>query len=388
MIDNTLRPISAQTDLEDFCSKLSRNDFICLDTEFQREKTYWPKLCLIQAASTNVEGIIDPLAPNINLTPLFRILNDTSIVKVFHAARQDMEIFQLMTKQLPKPIFDTQIAAMALGLGDSIGYNKLIKKVLDIVIDKSSQYTDWTKRPLDPKQLNYALGDVTHLRDAYLRMVSELKEKQRENWVTEEMAVLENPSTYDSSPKLAWKRMRIRKSGIEYLAILAALCDWREKRAQKLDKPRQHILRDHVIYHIADHKPGNLEDLSSLRTIPQSVPAHQLEKIADAVASAIAYPSKYIPEMPAENLTSSDSTESSSQLLTVLLKHVSKKYDVVPRLIADASAIEQIAHGIHSDNHPVFSGWRNEVFGQTARDLLCGKIAMSLQNGKVKLFDV
>lgn len=388
MIDNTLRPISAQTDLEDFCSKLSRNDFICVDTEFQRETTYWPKLCLIQAASTNVEGIIDPLAPNINLSPLFRLLSDTSIVKVFHAARQDMEIFQLMTTRLPKPIFDTQIAAMALGLGDSIGYNKLIKKVLDIVIDKSSQYTDWTKRPLNQKQLNYALGDVTHLRDAYLKMVSELKEKQRENWVTEEMAILENPSTYDSSPKLAWKRMRIRKSGKEYLAILAALCEWREERAQKLDKPRQYILRDNLIYDIAERKPSNLESLAGLRGISQRFPAHQLKKVAEVVASAIASPSKYIQEMPAQNLSSSDSIESSSQLLTVLLKHVSKKYDVVPRLIADASAIDQIAHGNQSDNHPVFSGWRNEVFGQTARDLLSGKIAMSLHDGKVKLFNV
>lgn len=388
MINNTLRPIFAQTDLEDFCSKLSRNDFICLDTEFQREKTYWPKLSLIQAASTNVEGIIDPLAPNINLTPLFRILNDTSIVKVFHAARQDMEIFLLLTKQLPQPIFDTQIAAMALGLGDSIGYHKLIRKVLDIVIDKSSQYTDWTKRPLSHKQLSYALGDVTHLRDAYLKMVSELQEKQRENWVAEEMAILESPSTYDSSPELAWKRMRIKKPGIEYHAIVAALCEWREKRAQKLDKPRQRIVRDHVIYYIADHKPRNVDELSSLRTIPRTIAVHQLEKVVDAVVSAIADPSKYIPEMPPENPTSSESIESSSELLTVLLKHVSEKYDVVPRLIANAATIQQIAHGNLSENHPVFSGWRNEVFGQTARDLLSGKIAMSLHNGKIKLCNV
>lgn len=385
MIDSTLRPISTQKELEDFCSKLSRNDFICLDTEFQREKTFWPKLCLIQAASTNVEGIIDPIAKNINLTPLFRILNDTSVVKVFHAARQDMEIFNRLTKQLPKPIFDTQIAAMALGLGDSLGYNKLIKKVLDVAIDKSSQFTDWTTRPLKPKQLKYALGDVTYLREAYVRISKELHEKQRTHWVSEEMAVLENPSTYDSSPEIAWRRMRLKKSGIEYLAILVAVCEWRERRAQNLDKPRQHVLRDNVIYDIAEQKLSTMNDLLSLRSIPQRLPRNQIENVAKVVASAIENPNRYVKDVPNEQAAFSNSQESTSELLKVLLKHVSEEYSVVPRLIADGSTIEQVARGHQNKNLPVFSGWRDEVFGQKARDLLSGRIALSLQNGKVKL---
>ena len=388
MIDKTLRPISTQKELEDFCSQLSCNDFICLDTEFQREKTYWPKLCLIQVASTNVEGIIDPLARNINLTPLFRILSDKSIVKVFHAARQDMEIFHFLTNKLPSPIFDTQIAAMVIGLGDSLGYNKLIKKVLEVEIDKSNQFTDWMSRPLKQNQLKYALGDVTYLRAAYLKMINELKSKQREHWVKEEISVLENPETYDLSPENAWKRMRIRKSGQQYLAILANLCHWREKRAQKLDKPRQHILRDNVIYDIADQKLSSVDDLSKLRSIPQRLPVHQLKILADAVAEAISNPKKFVQEAPAKKVIHSDSFESSSELLKVLLKHVSEKYGVVPRIIADAPAIEQIARKNGFVSHTVFTGWRNEIFGQKARDLLAGKIGMSLENGKVRLFDI
>ena len=219
-------------------------------------------------------------------------------------------------------------------------------------------------------------------------MINELKSKQREHWVKEEISVLENPETYDLSPKNAWKRMRIRKSGQQYLAILATLCHWREKRAQKLDKPRQHILRDNVIYDIADQELSSVDELSKLRSIPLRLPEHQLKILADAVAEAIASPKKFVQEAPAKKVINSDSFESSSELLKVLLKHVSEKYGVVPRIIADAPAIEQIARGDRFVSHTVFTGWRNEVFGQKARDLLAGKIGMSLENGKVRLFNI
>ena len=388
MNDNTLRPISTQKELEEFCFKLSRNNFICIDTEFQREKTYWPKLCLIQAASTNVEGIIDPLAANINLKPLFEILNNTAIVKVFHAARQDLEIFKLLTNQLPKPIFDTQIAAMALGIGDSLAYNKLIKKILGQTLDKSSQFTDWTMRPLKKKQLTYALGDVTYLREAYQQMAMKLRETEREHWVREEMSILESPEAYDTKPINAWKRMRIKHSGIQYLAILVALCEWREKRAQKVDKPRQHILRDNVIYDIAEQKLTTVNELSSLRSIPQRFPSYHFEVLGKIVASAIANPKQFVKQPPTKKITSIAPEDSSSELLKVLLKQVGEEYGVIPRLIADATTIEQIARGESTENMSVFSGWRDEVFGRKARALMSGKIGLSLKDGRICRFEI
>ena len=267
MSDEILRPITDQNELDTFCEALSKHDFICVDTEFHRETTYWPELCLIQASGPGVEGIIDPLSDDLDIGPFLNLIAEDSRVKVFHAARQDIEIFNRLIGYPPAPIFDSQIAAMALGLGDSISYDNLIQRVLKRHVDKSSQFTDWTRRPLTDKQLKYALGDVTHLRDAYLIMREQLEAKNRLGWVREEVANLEDPDLYDTSPENAWQRLKIRKPRADYAAIIAAVAAWREERAKTLNKPRRRVLKDDAIYEIAEQKPRNEQAYERLRAI-------------------------------------------------------------------------------------------------------------------------
>ncbi|MEO1475694.1 MAG: ribonuclease D, partial [Pseudomonadota bacterium] len=255
MSNAVLTPIVDQEELEAFCDALSTHEFICVDTEFHRETTYWPQLCLIQASAPGVEGLIDPLNDDLDIGPFLQLVAEESRIKVFHAARQDLEIFNRLIGYPPGPIFDTQIAAMALGLGDSISYDNLIQRTLRVSIDKSSQFTDWTRRPLSEKQLAYAMGDVTYLRDAYQKMRLQLETLDRLNWVLEEMAVLEDAKLYDTTPENAWQRLKIRKPKKEYAAVLAAVAGWREARAQELDRPRRRILKDDAIYEIAEQKP-------------------------------------------------------------------------------------------------------------------------------------
>ena len=271
MSDDILRPITDQNELQDLCDALAESDFICVDTEFHRETTYWPELCLIQASAPGVEGLIDPLADDLDIGPFLNLIAEDSRVKVFHAARQDMEIFNRLIGYPPGPIFDSQIAAMALGLGDSISYDNLVQRVLKRSVDKSSQFTDWTRRPLSNKQLTYALGDVTHLRDAYLIMREQLEAKDRLGWVREEMAHLEDPDLYDTSPENAWQRLKIRKPRADYAAILAAVAAWRETKAKDLNRPRRRILKDDAIYEIAEQKPANRKAYERLRAVPKAV---------------------------------------------------------------------------------------------------------------------
>eukprot|EP00919_Chromeraceae_sp_WS-2016_P007518 GHVR01017669.1.p1 GENE.GHVR01017669.1~~GHVR01017669.1.p1 ORF type:complete len:264 (-),score=52.22 GHVR01017669.1:1-792(-) len=262
MTDNSLTPITEQSALEDLCGKLAESDFICVDTEFHRETTYWPELCLVQASAPGVEGLIDPLAEDLDIGPFLDLIAMDNRVKVFHAARQDIEIFNRLIGHPPGPIFDTQVAAMALGYGDSISYDNLVQRVVRRQIDKSSQFTDWMRRPLSQKQLIYALGDVTHLRDIYLIMREELEKTGRMNWVREEMADLEDPAKYDTDPMNAWQRLKLRKPKKDYAAIVVAVAAWRERLAQELDKPRRRILKDDAIQEIAAQKPRNENDYS------------------------------------------------------------------------------------------------------------------------------
>ncbi|MEP1599212.1 MAG: ribonuclease D, partial [Hyphomonas sp.] len=268
MTDNTLTPITEQSALEDLCGKLAESDFICVDTEFHRETTYWPELCLVQASAPGVEGLIDPLAEDLDIGPFLDLIAADNRVKVFHAARQDLEIFNRLIGHPPGPIFDTQVAAMALGLGDSISYDNLVQRLLKRQIDKSSQFTDWTRRPLSQKQLVYALGDVTHLRDAYLKMRDQLETRGRLGWVREEMADLEDPAKYDTDPANAWQRLKLRKPKKDYAAIVVAVAAWRESLAQELDKPRRRILKDDAIQEIASQKPRSEGEFGQLRAVP------------------------------------------------------------------------------------------------------------------------
>lgn len=387
MSENALKPITDQADLDKFCEALSSSDFICVDTEFHRETTFWPELCLIQASAPGVEGLIDPLSDDLDIAPFLRLIKQESRVKVFHAARQDLEIFNRLIGHPPGPVFDTQIAAMALGLGDSISYDNLIQRVLRRHIDKSSQFTDWTRRPLSEKQLAYALGDVTHLRDAYLKMRSELEEKGRMRWVQEEMAAMEDPGLYDTDPKNAWQRLKIRKPKKDYAAVVASVAEWREARAQELDKPRRRLLKDDAIQEIADQKPKDEAGFNRLRAVPKGfIRSKHAEGLIEAVSAAVKDPDAYAPPLPRRK-QNPQTPAGAPEMLKVLLKHVSDENNVVPRLIANAADIEKIARGETGDDIAAFKGWRNEVFGEKAKALLSGRLALSFENGQVRLFE-
>ena len=387
MSDEILRPITDQNELDTFCEALSKHDFICVDTEFHRETTYWPELCLIQASGPGVEGIIDPLSDDLDIGPFLNLIAEDSRVKVFHAARQDIEIFNRLIGYPPAPIFDSQIAAMALGLGDSISYDNLIQRVLKRHVDKSSQFTDWTRRPLTDKQLKYALGDVTHLRDAYLIMREQLEAKNRLSWVREEVANLEDPDLYDTSPENAWQRLKIRKPRADYAAIIAAVAAWREERAKTLNKPRRRVLKDDAIYEIAEQKPRNEQAYERLRAISKGfIKSKHASGLIEAVNAAIDDPDAFAPPLP-KRKHNAQIPNGAPEMLKVLLKHLSEESGVVPRLIANSADIERIARG-ETENINALTGWRKEVFGDKALALLSGKLALSFQEGRVRLFEV
>ena len=388
MTDNTLTPITEQSALEDLCGKLAESDFICVDTEFHRETTYWPELCLVQASAPGVEGLIDPLAEDLDIGPFLDLIAADNRVKVFHAARQDIEIFNRLIGHPPGPIFDTQIAAMALGFGDSISYDNLVQRVVRRQIDKSSQFTDWMRRPLSQKQLVYALGDVTHLRDIYLIMREELEKTGRMGWVREEMADLEDPVKYDTDPMKAWQRLKLRKPKKDYAAVVVAVAAWRERLAQELDKPRRRILKDDAIQEIAAQKPRNENDYNQLRAVPSGfIRSKHGQGLMEAVIEAIDNPDKFAPELE-PRVQNAQIPAGAPELLKVLLKHVSDEHNVVPRLIANAADIDRIARGETSEDIAAMTGWRYDMFGKKAQALLNGQLAVSFQGGQVRLFDV
>jgi len=381
-------PITNQDDLAAFCEALSASDFICVDTEFHRETTYWPQLCLVQASAPGVEGLIDPLAGDLDIGPFLQLIAETSRVKVFHAARQDMEIFNRMIGHPPAPVFDTQIAAMALGLGDSISYDNLIRAVTKAQIDKSSQFTDWTRRPLSEKQRKYALGDVTHLRDAYISMRDELQSLKRMGWIEQEMADIAAPELYDTSPENAWQRLKMRRPRKEYAAIVASVAAWRERVAQEQDRPRRRVLKDDAIHEIAEQKPQEEDAFNRLRAVPKGfIRSRHAEGLIDAVRAAVMSPDDFAPKIE-RHRQNPQVPAGAPEMLKVLLKHVCDEASVVPRLIANAADIERIARGDDPKDIPAMNGWRREVFGARAEALLHGKLALSFEDGQVRLFEV
>ncbi|MEH6695730.1 MAG: ribonuclease D [Hyphomonas sp.] len=383
-----MTPITEQSALEDLCGKLAESEFICVDTEFHRETTYWPELCLVQASAPGVEGLIDPLAEDLDIGPFLDLIAMDNRVKVFHAARQDIEIFNRLIGHPPGPIFDTQVAAMALGYGDSISYDNLVQRVVRRQIDKSSQFTDWMRRPLSQKQLIYALGDVTHLRDIYLIMREELEKTGRMNWVREEMADLEDPVKYDTDPMKAWQRLKLRKPKKDYAAIVVAVAAWRESLAQELDKPRRRILKDDAIQEIAAQKPRTEGDYGQLRAVPSGfIRSKHGQGLMEAVIDAIDNPDKYAPELE-PRVQNAQIPAGAPELLKVLLKHVSDEHNVVPRLIANAADIDRIARGETTEDIAAMTGWRFDMFGKKAQALLNGQLAVSFEGGQVRLFDV
>jgi ribonuclease D len=381
-----IRLITTSADLADACDLLAQGEFLALDTEFHRESTYWPQLCLVQAATADFDCLIDPLA-GLDLNPLLRLVADPGRVKVFHAARQDLEIFSRLLGKPPAPIFDTQIAAMACGLGDSISYENIVMRVVKAQIDKSSQFTDWTRRPLSEKQLQYAREDVTYLRDIYRILRERLVRKNRLAWIEEEHAALLHPDLYAFDPAQAWKRLKPRKFRQDYLAILASVAAWREQTAQEADKPRQRILKDDAIQEIATQKPRGAEALERLRAVPSgfSRSRHGMSLVA-AIEAALADPEAYAPavERP-ESL--GPPAGALGELLKVLLKQIADEADVAPRLIANAGDIDRIARDDDPDV-PALRGWRRDLFGEKAMALKAGRIAIAAHGKGVRLIDV
>jgi len=374
--------------LETACDALVQHDFIAVDTEFIRESTFWPQLCLIQAAGGETEVLIDPLADGIDLEPFWDILADDRIMKVFHAPRQDLEIFFHMADGLiPHPIFDSQVAAMALGLGDSIAYDKLVQAVLKRQIDKGSRFTDWARRPLTPAQSGYALADVTHLRDMYPMIRERLEKAGRMGWVAEEMAILTDPATYEQHPENAWQRLKIRKNSPKWLAALRAAAAWREEEAQTRDIPRQRIIKDEGLYEIAHAAPQTTDDLAGMRALPRGFErSRPAERLIEKLKPALADPKAYAPDVPPPPRRP-EGASAIVELLKVLLKLVAEDAGVAARLIATVPDLEDIATSDDADV-AALKGWRRDVFGETALALKHGKIGLVLENGKVVAKDL
>ena len=341
-----MRVITTTPELESLCRSLATADFVTVDTEFLREQTFWPQLCLIQLAGPDTEAIIDPLQPGIDLAAFYQLMADESVVKVFHAARQDIEIVYTKAGYVPNPVFDTQVAAMVCGFGESISYVNLVKRIAGADIDKSSRFTDWSRRPLSEKQLVYALGDVTHLRDVYMSLKTEIAGSGRTEWLQEEMQILTDPKTYDTAPENAWQRLKLRVKGKKSLAVLMELAAWRERAAQAQDVPRGRILRDEVLYDIANQMPSTPEALGQLRTLSDGFGRSQrAREIIDAVKAGLARDTKSLPKLERSEPLSAEAN-ATLELLKVLLKSAAAQNRVAPRLIADSEDLERLANEV------------------------------------------
>lgn len=395
MPDDKLHLITTQKELDSFCAALKGKPFLVVDTEFMREKTYWPILCLIQAAApgpeddpkNGVEGMIDPLAEGLDLAPFLDLLADPSIVKVFHAARQDLEIFYNLMKSVPAPLFDSQIAAMACGFGDQIGYEPLMRELVKANIDKGSRFTDWSRRPLSDAQLTYALSDVTHLRDAYPILLSRLEKGNRNHWVEEELQALLSPALYFVEPSAAWKRLKLRNIRPKELGPLVKLAEWREREAQEKNVPRGRIIKDDGLFELARMRPENTQSLSRARSIPRGFErSSSAQGIVKAINEGIALPKESLPEL-SRNERKAPPPADVIDLLRVLLKHACDYYQVAPKLIASASDLEALAR---SDKAPIpaMSGWRREIFGEQALRLKRGEISLKLKDGTLEIVDL
>ena len=382
-----MRLITTTPALSDLCRRLGQHDFVALDTEFIREQTFWPKLCVVQLAGPGEEAIVDPLAPGIDLAPLFELMANERVVKVFHAARQDLEIVWNQARLIPHPIFDTQVAAMVCGFGESVSYVSLVKQVTGHNLDKTSRFTDWARRPLSEKQLAYALADVTHLRDVYLRLKGELEATGRLRWLDEEMAELTSPDTYETRPEDAWRRLKLRVRNRKGLAVLIELAAWRERLAQANDVPRNRILRDEALYDIANSAPTDVTQLGHLRSLSEGFSrSSRAKEIVEAVNRGLKRDPKTLPVLrestglPAEKLAT-------VELLRVLLKACAARSKVAPRLIADAEHLERLAAEDEPDI-PALKGWRYELFGAEALRLKRGELALKIEKGEVVLLPV
>ena len=374
--------ITTAADLAAACKRMARFDAVTVDTEFMRETTFWPKLCVIQMASREEAVIVDAQAPDISLDPFFKLMKNEKVVKVFHAARQDVEIVYHLGNLIPHPIFDTQVAAMVCGFGDAISYDQLVHRLTGARIDKSSRFTDWSRRPLSEPQIEYALADVTHLRDVYDALSKRLAEQGRTDWVREEMEVLTSPDTYQVEPELAWKRLKLRVRKPIELAVMRSVAAWREQEAQARDVPRGRVLKDDAIYEIAAQQPTTAAALGQLRTIPRGFErSRAAEDILAAVRAAMEIPKDELPRIP-RHRPASNGNGAAVDLLKVLLKMTSESHGVASKIIATVDDLEAIA-GDDCADVPALTGWRRELFGEAALKLKHGKIALAVRDNHV-----
>ncbi len=381
-----MKLITTTDELAAFCKPLADTEFITVDTEFMRERTYWPKLCLAQVAGPEDAAAIDALADGIDLAPLDELMANPKVLKVFHAARQDLEIFHLRLNKVPGPLFDTQVAAMVCGHGEAASYESLATKLAKAKIDKSSRFTDWSRRPLSERQITYALSDVTHLRVVYEKLKRQLDKSGRFSWIAEEMAVLNDPATYRGDPELAWRRLKPRGSSPRLLAILKEVAAWRERTAQRIDIPRQRLLRDEQLLEIASHAPKTVEELAMTRGLGRGfAEGWQGRELIEAVDRARALPDSELParERPAEQIRAPGAVV---DLLRTLLRLKAEQAGVAGRLVANADELDRIAAG--KRDVPALKGWRREVFGADAVDLIEGRLALALSGEHAKLIQI
>ncbi len=360
------------------CTRLAREPFITIDTEFLRETTFWPQLCLVQVAGEDEFALIDPLADGLDLTPLYDLLADANVLKVFHAGRQDIEIFHYLTGAVPQNVFDTQIAAMVCGFGDQVGYDQIVRQVVGAQIDKSHRFTDWSRRPLNDAQLAYAAADVTHLRDVYLHLAGILQSKERTAWVGEEMATLLDPDTYSVEPSEAWQRLKMRaRKPIEF-AALKAIAQVREEVAQARDVPRRRILKDDAIYELAQQRPQSTDALARLRAVPRGFEKQPYAKaLIEALKGVAAIPQDELPKLP-KSKRSPESAPAVAELLKVALKLVAEREGVAPRIIANSEELEAIAIFGEADVKAM-RGWRRQLFGDMALKIRSGEMALGIR---------
>ncbi len=381
-----MTPITDNVRLREFCDAVRHSPFLAVDTEFMRETTYWPKLCLIQAASIDGAAVIDPLADELDLEPFLELMRDEAITKVFHACRQDVEIFYNL-QAVPRPIFDTQVAAMAAGYGEQIAYDALMRQVLRVEIDKSSRFTDWARRPLSDAQLTYAAGDVTHLAKAYPRIVDRLEREGRLAWVAEEMEALADPAAYDTDPENAWRRLKPRKFTPKYLAAFKAAAAWRERAAQTRDMPRGRVLKDEAMDEIATQLPSSVEALGNMRSVGKGFGGSRFgPELIDALKEALRDPEAYAPVVeraPAPPQGAGAVVE----LLKVLLKAKAEDAGVASKLIATVGDLEKIAADDGADV-AALKGWRRELFGEDALRLKRGELALMLRGARVRVAEL
>lgn len=366
------------------CAILAQEAYVTVDTEFIRDKTYWPQLCLVQVAGTSVAAAIDPLAEGIDLTPLFELMANPAVLKVFHAARQDLEIFFNLTGTVPTPLWDSQVAAMVCGFGESASYETLAGKLANARIDKSSRFTDWSQRPLTDKQLSYALSDVTHLRVIYEKLSKRIEKAGRESWVQEEMAILTDPKTYQLDPETAWQRLRPRTGNRRFLAILKELAAWREAEAQRKNIPRQRLLKDEALLEAAANAPRAIADLGRMRALSKGMIEGSVgQGILAAVERGNAIPEADCPTLP-EKPDVSGGRAALIELLKVLLKAKCDSNDVAQKLVANSADIETLAMEEAPTIHAL-TGWRREVFGEDALALKRGEVALTVKGDSIRL---